>query len=591
MKRILTIACAGLATLLLVSGCKRKMDDLAYYNNGSVVTLTASKTAVAPTVADSNNKVLALNWTSPNYGTDPNTYKFVIEMDSSGRNFANPVRRTVIGKQTDSITGRDLNTILLNNGFNIGTAYNLDMRVVSSYSNNNERYVSNTVKVAVTPYADPSVFTSTATTVTGTLATATATAATFNWTPSFKGYSGNITYSIQYDSSGKNFGSPQEMAAGVGVLSKAMTQGDFNTAALNEGVAGGSQGKIEFRIKAATAQGAVAYSNVIPIVINTYVNTVRLYLPGNYQGATGNGTDWDPPTAPEFIRDTRAAALNKLYYMYIYLPANTQFKITPARNWNVAYGDAGNGSISASGGNISVANAGVYRISVDWSTMKYDIRQGRMGFVGGATGAGWTPPNIFPNYAMGFAGTNLFVGITDFTVDGWKMLDYNDWNDGSISATNARSYGSNGPSGSALEVNGPNMPNPPSAGRYRVIWNGRDPNNVTYEMYPAPEMRLVGDGINAAGVNDWDPPTSPQMAYQGNGVWTITIGLKASKDIKFLGGNAWGAFDYEDNSNQSQATGVDRKIKWEGGNNFKTPTTAGTYTITLNEYTQTMKIQ
>jgi hypothetical protein len=80
------------------------------------------------------------------------------------------------------------------------------------------------------------------------------------------------------------------------------------------------------------------------------------------------------------------------------------------------------------------------------------------------------------------------------------------------------------------------------------------------------------------------------MTYSGNGVWTITIALKANKDIKFLAGNAWGAFDYEDNSGQNQVVGTSMKIKWEGGNNFKTPLVAGTYTITLNEYTQTATI-
>ena len=73
-------------------------------------------------------------------------------------------------------------------------------------------------------------------------------------------------------------------------------------------------------------------------------------------------------------------------------------------------------------------------------------------------------------------------------------------------------------------------------------------------------------------------------------MWTITVALAANKEIKFLAGNDWGAFDYEDNSGQSQAVNVDKKIKWEGGNNFKTPATAGTYTITLNENTQTVRI-
>jgi hypothetical protein len=103
-------------------------------------------------------------------------------------------------------------------------------------------------------------------------------------------------------------------------------------------------------------------------------------------------------------------------------------------------------------------------------------------------------------------------------------------------------------------------------------------------------MRLVGDGIDQAGVNAWDPGSSPQMTYAGDGVWTITVNLFANKDIKFLAGNAWGAFDYEDNSGQSQATGVAKKIRWEGGNNFKTPGTAGTYTITLDEKSQTVTI-
>ena len=72
------------------------------------------------------------------------------------------------------------------------------------------------------------------------------------------------------------------------------------------------------------------------------------------------------------------------------------------------------------------------------------------------------------------------------------------------------------------------------------------------------------------------------MTYSGNIVWTITIAFKAKKNIKFLAGNAWGAFDYEDAGSG--------KIKWEGGNNFKTPAAAGTYTITLNENTQSVTI-
>ncbi|HEX7847900.1 MAG TPA: hypothetical protein VF476_19000, partial [Chitinophagaceae bacterium] len=124
--------------------------------------------------------------------------------------------------------------------------------------------------------------------------------------------------------------------------------------------------------------------------------------------------------------------------------------------------------------------------------------------------------------------------------------------------------------------------------RTRLIWDGTNGQQVKYERSPAAEMRVVGNGIQ--GVPDWNPGASPQMTYSGNGVWTITITLVGNKEIKFLAGNDWGAFDYEDDSGGSTATGTPRKIKWNGSDNFKTPTTTGSYTITLNEYTQTVTI-
>jgi hypothetical protein len=588
MKKINLLLSILAIVALFVAGCK-KVEPLPYYNDGSQVTVTASRTSVAPALADSMNNVLTISWTSPNYGTDPGTYKFIVEIDSANGSFVEPFRREVIGKTETSFTGRELNSLLLNYGYRTGVATALNVRVVSSQGNNNERKISNPVRITVTAYTDPSVLTTSATTVSATLATASQTAATFNWTRSFVGYSGAITYAIQYDSAGKNFASPQEIAVPNNMLTRALTQAEVNAAALSEGVAAGSTGRIEFRIKATTAQGALAFSNAVSITVNTYQPLIRLYMPGSYQGSTGNGTDWTPADAPELIRDLRPEALNKLYYTYIFLPAGAEFKITQGRTWDVNYGGTGGNLVLNSPTNLSVSNAGWYRISVDLGTMKYDIREGRMGFVGGATGADWEPGNTFPNYAMGAAGTNLFVGITNFTNGGWKLIDNNQWNSGDFTATNTRSYGATGPSGSTLQVNGGNFPDITMPGRYRVIWDGRDVNNVKYEMSPANEMRVVGNGIN--GVPDWNPGASPQMAYEGNGVWTITLDLKANAEIKFLAGNDWGAFDYEDASGGSQSVGSPRKIRWDGNANFRTPAVAGVYKITLNEHRQTVTIE
>lgn len=449
--------------------------------------------------------------------------------------------------------------------------------------------MSNVLKITVTPVADPSKLISANSSVTCTLANAALPSNTFSWTPSFSGYPAAVTYTLQYDSAGKNFVAPIDIAVGASIFTKGLTQGEMNVTSINSGIPAGGLGKVEYRIKAVTAWGATTYSNVVNVTIQSYIPILRVYLPGGYQAATGNGGDWDPGSAPELIRDLRGPVFNSLYYIYIYIPAGSEFKVTVGRSWAVNYGGSG-GVLSSGGANFSVASAGFYRISVNITNMTYNITTGRMGFVGGATGAGWNPPNVFPTYAMGNAATNLFVGLTNFTSGGWKMIDNNAWNNGSNAVDETRSYGTPNGDGGTLETNGNNFNDYASAGRYRVIWDGRDVNNVKYWTSPGTEMRVVGDGINQAGVNDWDPGTSPQMTYSGNGVWTISITLKANKDIKFLAGNAWGAFDYEDNSGQSQATGVAKGIKWEGGNNFKTPTAAGTYTITLNENLQTVTI-
>ncbi|MEP7238504.1 MAG: SusE domain-containing protein [Ferruginibacter sp.] len=594
MKNISKLLSALLMLIIVFSACKKvdnltKVDALPVYQLGVSPVLTSSATTVAPALADSNNAVINFSWTNPKYSNDSATTKYILEIDSSGRNFSKENTKTVYGVLNTPMTGRELNAILLNLGFKLGVAQSIDVRLISSYNNNNERYMSNQLKITVTPFADPAVLVTANTSVVCTLPNAGLLSNTFSWSAAYKGYPGAVTYFLQYDSAGKNFVVPFEIPINSAFLTRAVNQDTMNLSALNSGIPGGNTGKVEYRIKAVTALGAIAYSNVVNVTITSYIPILRVYLPGGYQAATGNGNDWDPPTAPELIRDLRAGVFNKMYYIYIYLPANAEFKITIGPSWAVNYGGAG-GVLSGSGGNLTVPTAGYYRISVNIATLQYNIMAGRMGFVGGATAAGWNPPGVFPTYALGNAATNLFVGLANFTSGGWKLIDNNAWDSGSQTVDETRGYGTSGGDGSTLQINGPNFNDYPSAGRYRVIWDGRDRDNVKYFTSPGTEMRVVGDGMNQAGVNDWDPPTSPQMTYVGNGIWTLTIALKANKEIKFLAGNAWGAFDYEDNSGQSQATGTPRGIRWEGGNNFKTPTTAGTYTITLNENLQTATI-
>ena len=565
---------------VVVAGCK-KVADLPFYNDGTVVALTASKTTIMPMPADSTKDVVTFSWTDPNYATDSKTVKYLLEIDSVGGQFGTKVTKELAGERTASITGSELNNILLNFGFTPGTSSELEVRVISSYGNNNEQFKSNTIKLTVTPYTDPSVFSTSKIFVAGSLATATDNALTFSWSPSFKGYSGVVTYSIQYDSLTKNFANAQSIPVGATIYSLPMTIGQINANALDVGIKGTTSGKVQYRLKAVTGLGAVAYSNPVNVTVKAYVSIINMYLVGSVNG-------WDINAPLQLISDKGPGRNNKVYYTYVKLDANSEFKFAQKiGDWGSAYGNTGTSGAGYTtdynqGGNFSSTTAGVYRLTIDISNKMVYVQQKQVGVVGNMQG--WNPAS--PN-AGGYVSRDKFLIVTNSNgTDEFKFHDGTAWDNGT--PDKARWWGKGTVAGTLdNDGQGANLVASTSP-RTRAIWDGSDPQQVKYELSPASEMRLVGDGMNKPGVNDWDPPSSPQMTYSGNGVWTITIALKAGKDIKFLAGDAWGAFDYEDNG-AGVGTGT-RNIKWTGGDNFKTPATAGTYTVTLDEHNQTMSI-
>jgi hypothetical protein len=318
------------------------------------------------------------------------------------------------------------------------------------------------------------------------------------------------------------------------------------------------------------------------------VREVKVYIVGS---ATPGG--WDILRSTRLIEDPRFPGT---YFTYIYLIGSNEFKFVNGQAWPPAAGaiDWGQDRNLPAGNftdqdemNIQVPSTGVYRVTFDLSAKKFYLQTatsngiGGMGMIGNFQG--WSQPAV----KMIYLGVNRFIYLTNMNNnDEFKFHDGNDWNN----STNIlhRWYGiDNGRMAvdpgfySTFKYTGP-------SGLVRSIWDGSNTLDLQYQLNSAAQMRVVGDGIQ--GVSPWDPGGSPQMNYIGNGVWTITLNLIAGKDIKFVAGNAWGAFDYEDNSNGSVSVGSPRSIKWDGGSNFKTPITSGTYTITLNEYAQTVRI-
>ena len=130
MKNMRKLFYIGWALVVLAVACT-KVADLPYYNPGISVVLSSNFTSVTSTLADSNRNVISFNWTSPLHGTDTSNYKYVLSIDSAGRNFSREVTKTVMGARSTAITGRELNNILLNYGFALGRTHSLDVKVTS----------------------------------------------------------------------------------------------------------------------------------------------------------------------------------------------------------------------------------------------------------------------------------------------------------------------------------------------------------------------------------------------------------------------------------------------------------------------------
>lgn len=154
MNYISKIVFPALATATFLVACD-KVKDLPLYTTGTAPVLSASSTVIAPAPADSNTAVLSLSWTDPAFATDSTNYKYTIEIDSTGRNFTKAVRKVVMTNRSTTYTAKELNSILLAYGAAYNTAYDVDVRVVASYANNNDLKTSNTIKVNFKTYVTP----------------------------------------------------------------------------------------------------------------------------------------------------------------------------------------------------------------------------------------------------------------------------------------------------------------------------------------------------------------------------------------------------------------------------------------------------
>lgn len=306
-------------------------------------------------------------------------------------------------------------------------------------------------KVTLLAQPTPATLTSSATALVLSKADAEKPAVTFSFTMPDFGFTSAVTNTLQIGVKGTNFVGAKELSFDAGVLTKMYTVSDFNALLNAMKLPTGANSDIEVRLKSQITSSTVepVYSPVVTLSVNPYtliIPAAFVYVPGDYQG-------WSPATADSLISPTS----NGIYEGVItYAPGGTfQFKVTPAKKWDIAYGDAGAGKISATAGdNLSVPGAGSYKLTVDLNAMTISKELLSWGVIGSATPGGWDNDTNM-NYDNGKRIWNITLNLVAGELK-FRKNDSWDTNYG----------GSNG----ALALAGSNIA-VPVAGNYKIEMN------------------------------------------------------------------------------------------------------------------------
>ncbi len=522
-------------------------------------------------------------------------------MDSSGRNFAHKVAFEADGPLSYSFTGNQLNNLLANFGFTAGKPFNVDIRVTSSYANNNEQYKSNIVTVAMTPYLVPIVLTPSSTTaLTLKVTDAANTAVSFTWNGSNYG-NNTINYALQIDTAGGKFANPQMIKYGTS-LNASLIESDLNAAAINAGVIGGSTKSVEFRIVSyldATYTNPLVFSNVATINITTYVPIPdNLYIVGD---ATPGG--WNNPVPTPSQQFTKKDAFS--FTINIGLTAGKSYVFLPLNgDWGHKYGGtSATGGVLLKDGDVPGSNTpapattGVYQIVVNFQTNTYTLTAvpvpDNLYIVGDATAGGWANPVPTPTQQFTQIDAVSFGLITYLTSSkGYLFLPSNgDWGHKFGGSTDGTASG-----GGALladgAVPGSNTPAPSTSGLYKIIVNFAT-NSYTVTPYSGTlptNLYIVGDAT-AGGWANPVPTPSQQFTQTSNAEFKLTLPLTGGKAYLFLPLNGdWG----HKFGGTTDGTSTPASLLADGavpGSNTPAPATSGTYTISVNFITNTFTVK
>jgi len=352
-----------------------------------------------------------LSWDKATTGSGD--YSIVI---SATEDFANKV---VLGTSTTNefkTTIGSLNTAMLQAGLNPYSSQNAYIRIERGTE------VSNTISFAVTTYpANGPVITAptagSSIILDGNNPDAAAT--TVKWSD-YTNYGVSVSYNVEIAASGSStFYSLGSVSNSINLEVSNLL---FDQIVLKTGATANVANDIDVRVTATTESTGgtlTKTSEIVKIKVTPYVLESWLYAPGAYQASP----NWTPETAEALL----SATSNGIYVGYINFPeANSEFKITPERNWTNSYGTNDNIHLIYNGGNnIKSTNAGYQKLTVDTNALTFSLEAYSWGVIGDATPGEWSTDTD-----MVWNSTNQTWEIANIALVGGKEIKFrlnDDW--------------------------------------------------------------------------------------------------------------------------------------------------------------------
>lgn len=160
MKKIYSLIVGALFLTGALTGCKKEENRIIFEGGVNPILTANSVSPRVLVIANRDVPTLRLNWTNPNYrfttGVSSQDVTYVIQIDLEGANFnsSKKYEKVVARDLVLNFTTAELNTALLAMDLPENVAHKLEVRVIASLMNNSVPFVSNVLRMTVTPYLD-----------------------------------------------------------------------------------------------------------------------------------------------------------------------------------------------------------------------------------------------------------------------------------------------------------------------------------------------------------------------------------------------------------------------------------------------------